>query len=635
MCGIAGYSCLGSDQRVEPEPIARMIAALHHRGPDDHGMVVFPQVALANARLSIQDIAGGHQPMYNQRGTTVVVYNGEIYNTPELRRELEALGHHFKTHCDTEVILHLYDRYGLDCLARLNGMFALALYDRERERLLLARDRFGVKPLVYSWNGTKLCFASELKALRCLPDFDATLSAEGLSTFMGLFYIPDPFTIYSSVKKLRPGHFLVLDRNGLQEREYFDLSFGRNGDLRGHGIVEETGRLLRQAIERQLLADVPVGVLLSGGLDSRSMLAGATEFGQGRKAFTITFDEAAFDEGHEASFWAKTYGSEHEKLVFSEHDFCRQLLARQRHLDEPYALWCNVASAALAVKIRDSGYKVVLSGEGGDELFFGYPTIHAAYLARFYRRWPGALQALTRFFVEHLPAGGGRLPLSFKMKSFFRAIDDSPLRTFFGFKEVLRYTTWPQLLTPEALAKVGHIDPALAFTQYRDKVEDLPLADGMAYLDFKVFLPGCSFVGNDNAYMSASVETRVPMMDNDLVDFVTALPLAQRFHPYRLKPLLRQALLETFKVPAAAARRARSYQKNGFEVPGNEWLQRDPFRALLRSCLSPKRIEAAGFFRPDAVAHILSEQDAGRQNNERLLQAILSLNLFLEGTYSA
>ncbi len=639
MCGIAGYATLGSDRAIDPRWIRPMIETLRHRGPDHEGAAVFEQVAMANSRLAIQDIAGGNQPMANADESTVVVYNGELYNTPELRAELEREGVVFQTHCDTEVLIHLYDRDGVDFLEQLNGMFAVCVYDRTRQRVLLARDRFGVKPLVWSYHDGQLAFASEIKALRCLPSFDSSLSPEGLSTFLGLFYIPDPWTIYANVQKLRPGHFLLLDASGLSDQPYFQLDFGNGEDPGAEEAATATARLLEQSVRRQLLSDVPVGVLLSGGLDSRSMLAWASANQPATRAFTIGFEEATFDEGNEARYWARAFESKHETLLFDEERFCGDLLERQRHLDEPYALWCNVATGALAQTIREAGYKVVLSGEGGDELFLGYPTIHAANVARAYRHVPRLIREPVRTLVRALPAGDGRLPFTFKLKSFLSAIDPSLVRTFFGFKEVVRHCEWGRLLTPEAMAMVGSIDPAVAFEQHREQIADLHWVDALSYLDFKVFLPGCSFVGNDNAYMSESVETRVPMMDNDLVDFVGSLPASRRFHPTRLKPILRRALLEHAPAPpGATAERARQYRKNGFEIPAQTWLAdrstRDAsFREMLGRLLSRDRVAKAGFFQPDTVRALFSDQLSGRQNNERVLQAIMSLNVFLEGSY--
>ena len=277
---------------------------------------------------------------------------------------------------------------------------------------------------------------------------------------------------------------------------------------------------------------------------------------------------------------------------------------------------------------------MVLSGEGGDELFLGYPTVHAANAARFYRMLPGVLRSAMKIAARRLPAGTSRLPLSFKIKSFVEADHPDIFRTFFGFKEVVRYQTWPELLTPEALAMVGEIDPFVAFTQYREKLEHWHLIDALSYLDLKVFLPGSCFYGTDNAFMAASVECRVPFMDNELVDFAAALPVNVRFHPWKVKHLLRHALERHFPTPRLEKEKLPRYRKNGFEVPGTIWLKSGRFHDMLQRLLSEKRIARAGFFKSKPVQTLIEEQLSGKQNNERILQAIMSLNLFLEGTYS-
>lgn len=634
VCAIAGYSTLAGGKRpVDPEIVQRMIEAVLHRGPDQRGVAAVRHTVLASARLAIMDIEGGRQPITNEDDSITVICNGEIYNAPELRQHLITKGHSFKTHSDTEVLVHLYEEEGLSFLSRLNGMFALALYDHGRERLVLARDRFGVKPLVYMRCGDTLIFASEIKALVKHPSFDQTLSPEGLAVFLGLFYIPDPWTAYRQVSKLEPGHYIVLSKSGFEKSAYHHLQLGRKNGANRVEAERHTVELLGQSVARQLMSDVPVGVLLSGGLDSRSILSLTTQSIPGVPSFTIAFTEEDFDEGNSARKWAELFGSDHRAMIFDVDAFCDSYLARQRHLDEPYGLWCNVASAALGAFVNDTGIKVVLGGDGGDELFLGYPTIHAAQVARLYRLLPKVFRnGVVAPFVRGLPAGSGPLPFSFKLKSFVEADDRDPLRTFFGFKEVIRYRDWPTLLTPEALQLVGDHDPYIAFAQHLPNIEELHPIDAMSYLDFKVFLPGCSLTGLDNAYMENSVELRVPFLDNDLVNFACGLEPDVRFHPFKTKPILRRALRH--RLLGEHDRRHRQeigrYSKAGFEVPGEVWLRNARFEGIIRDMLSPERIERTGFFRPAAVQHVLDDQMRGRQNNERMIQAMASLTMFLD-----
>lgn len=593
------------------------------------GIVTLSQVMLANSRLSILDISGGDQPIYNEDGAVCVVYNGEIYNAPELRLELQSKGHNFSTRSDTEVLVHLYEEEGEAMCKRLNGMFAFALHDAKKQQLLLARDRFGVKPLYYMDRQGELVFGSEIKALRLHPAFDSALSPEGLAVFLGLFYIPDPWTIYRHIQTLPPGHLMVHDRAGLRIEPYHHLDYSQKIGITPREAEDEAVRLLEQSVERQLLSDVPVGVLLSGGLDSRAVLAAAARHTPGMTAFTIAFDEDMYNEANAARTVADAFGCGHSAMTYGLDQFLTDYCQRQRQLDQPYALWCNTATAALARHIRDRGNKVVLSGEGGDEIFNGYPTIHALNAYRLYSHLPKAIrQSIIRPAVRALPAGRGSLPASFMLKSFVEADCQDLVRTYFGFKEVLRYNSWPKLLTPEAMALVGELDPVMAFSQHAKDIEGLNIIDAMSYLDFKVFLPGCSFAGNDNAYMSASVEARVPMMDNDLVDFGCSLPVKVRFHPLRPKIILKRALERHFPLPKGI--NLGRYKKQGFEVPGNQWFTDPHFTTLVDDVLSLRRLERGGFFRPEAVAKLVDEQRKGVDNHERRIQAIMSLCLFLD-----
>ncbi len=640
MCGIAGYASLGFQEPVDPGWLEPMLERLVHRGPDDCGTSLGDHLCMGNRRLSIIDLHGGRQPIANEDQSVVVVCNGEIYNYPQLRRELEAKGHRFRTHSDTEVLVHLYEEEGEGFLLRLDGMFGLALHDRGRQVLYLARDRFGVKPLYYLQHRKILAFASEIKALRTLPCFEDTLDPQALAIYLSLFYIPEPWTVYRRVRLLPSGHFLRLDRAGVHLGRFYDFDFSQKEALDRQEAERELALLLQRAVDRQMLSDVPVGVLLSSGMDSCAILAAAADRNEPITSFTIRFGETLYDESPQAARHARRFGSPHHLLVHRQQDFAAQYPLRQRHMDQPFGPWSNTAMGHLSRFIHDHRYKVVLSGAGGDELFFGYPTVHAANLARFYRKLPGWLrQGAIKPLVSRLPAGASRLPASFLLKSFVMADHPDPLRCFFGFKEVIRPQHWPRLLTPEAHASLRGHDPFEAFAQYRPRLANLPLLEALAYLDLKVFLQGCIFMAQDNAFMAASVEQRVPFMDNALVEFACRLPLELRFHPFKLKPLLRRALegYLSSQVPLSGSGKENTatlqgYRKKGFEIPGSLWLRQGPVNHLVRELLSPGRLQATGFFRPQAVSRLLEEQLARRQNHERVLQAICSLQLFLEGT---
>lgn len=636
MCGIAGIVAL--TQSIDPQRastrLAGMLNRLHHRGPDERGSMGDERVWLGNTRLSVVGEDNGSQPIWNEDENIVVVMNGEIYNAQELTRTLQAAGHRFSTDTDTEVLVHGYEEFGLDLLDHLNGMFAFAIYDMAKSEVIIARDRFGMKPL-YLLEGAAhpgdITFASELNALKGLDSFDGTLSPEGISTFLGSMYISEPFTAFKHIRALQPGCMVICRPSHMKTLRYFDMSFNpdRSSATEAHSI-EAVADVLPRAVARHLMADRPVSTLLSGGLDSRAVAAAAWAQGGHGKAFTVGYDEPAFDESSIAATWAKAMGKDHHILRLSEARFAETVPDRLTGHGQPYAVWVNSASQALASNIRDDGYKAVLTGEGGDELFCGYPTLHAANIARYYRHLPKSLRKLIAKATDYLPAGSDRLPLSFMAQSFAKSVTGDLLRTFYGFKEVIRYSEWEDALTPETYAMVGHIDPAIAFTQYREHITDWPLIDQLSYIDIKSFLASCSLVPNDNAYMSQSVETRIPLLDLEMVELVKTLPLGVRFSATEPKRILKKALnlyLEQNAPQAVAA--LGPYKKMGFEVPTSAWINGPDFGPVVDTYLNRKAIKQVGFFKPDYITKKLDDQRAGRANNERVLQTAMALQHFM------
>lgn len=632
MCGIAGLFDFESPNGITVEDILPMISALRHRGPDDQRGVAFPDGAFGSSRLSIVDLEGGYQPFVSEDGVLTLVGNGEIYNAPELRSFCESRGHRFRSESDLEVIVHLFEEEGEACWQRLNGMFAIALYDSRHRRLWLVRDRFGVKPLFFSLSQQRIAFASEIKALK-VAGVPLTLDEEALAVYLGLFFIPDPWTIYRDIRTLPPGQVLSLSPEGSRQFSYADFDFSRPRAIGAAAAEEELIHLFQQAVKRQMMADVPVGVLLSGGLDSRSVLWVASRYQARTPSFTITFDQKEYSEQPLAAAWARYCGSPHFVLNVNDDMFCRYWLNRQRHLDEPYGIWCNVALEAMADLIHRQGLKVVLSGEGGDELFCGYPTLNAAYFSRWLQRLvpSGGCRTIARW-AERLPAGKDRLPLSFQIKSFFSAQCEDIVRTFYRFKAVVPRSLWPNLLTPSAQKSLAPYDPFAAYEQHRHRTEGWSLADALSYLDLKVFLAGNLLPAADNAFMARSVELRVPFLDNDLAAWACRVPASLRFHLWGTKRLPRRALRRFLTRDAQGkAWREPRYRKLGFEVPAAYWMEGGPFADQLTSVLDRRRLERTGFFQPDAVQSLMREQREGRRNHERKLQAISSLVLFLDG----
>lgn len=624
MCGITGISSLSSSKILNVEMIRPLSFGIAHRGPDDHGSAIYDQVLLSMRRLSIIDLNTGNQPIFNEDKSVVVIYNGEIYNYIELRKELINKGHKFYTASDTEILVHLYEDEGIGFLARLNGMFAFALYDVVRKKLFLAKDRYGVKPLFYCLENGILVFSSELKPLSSYMKRKNEINKQALSNYLSLSFIPEPLTIFEGIHRLPAGHYIEHNNNGLTVIEYFDLDFSKKIKITETEAEKEISRLFEKAVERQLISDVPIAVMLSGGLDSRSILAAATKSGKEISSFTITYREQEFDEANEAGFWANFFKSTHYKMMYDEHQFCNQLFQRQLHIGEPYGFFCDTAYFALAEFIKSKGIKVILSGAGGDELFAGYPTLNAAYFMNYYNKIPGFItEGIIKKIVNKLKAGNGNLPLSFKLKSFVNAYDSDIYKAFFKFKEVNSFEQKNGLFRGTQFDGISKYDPFTVYEQYLRNIKELELIDSLSYLDFKVFLAGNLFFSGDNEFMQASVEQRVPFIDNELIQFSCSLPVDIKFHPFKVKTLLKNALKKNILDMGNANK--RKYKKIGFEIPIVPWIKSGCFSQIVKEELLNN-----SYFNRLEIEDIINSHIAGRSNNERRIQNLLSLKFFLD-----
>ena len=444
MCGICGIAAGGAGG-PDPDALAAMSATLVHRGPDDDGQVIAGPVGLAARRLSIIDLAGGHQPIANEDGRVHVVQNGEIYNHAELRAELEAAGHSFRTRCDTEVIVHLFEEHGDGFAERLRGMFAIALWDGRAGRLVLARDRFGIKPLFYREDADGgLAFASELKALMALPDFDRGLDLRAVESLLAFNSIPGPLTIFEGVNKLQPGHLLSWEPGrGTEVRQYAHVKPAPAAELRGDSpaaLAEELRERLRDSVRAHLVSDVPVGVLLSGGVDSATLTAlAAEESGERVRTFSIGFRERSFDELERARLVATRYDTDHHELIV-EPDVGKVLTQLAEVFDEPLAD-SSALPTYLVSQLASQHVKVALSGEGGDELFAGYHT----YVADSIAPWAGRPAAALGPLVERLPTSSARVSFDYKAKRFARGGALPPLE---------RHHAWKEIFSPELRAEL-------------------------------------------------------------------------------------------------------------------------------------------------------------------------------------
>jgi asparagine synthase (glutamine-hydrolysing) len=589
-----------------------MSAMLEHRGPDAAGEYVEGPVALASRRLSIIDLAGGDQPILNEDGSCVVVQNGEIYNHPELMRELRSDGHVYRTHSDTETLVHLYEQHGLDFARRLRGMFAVAIWDDRRRRLVLARDRYGIKPLYYRAVGGTLEFASEVRAL---PRGEIDLDA--LEAFLAFNSIPSPYSIFRDVRKLPAGHLLVWEESGETRVErYAQPSPVQESELRDDDeaeLVEELRARMRDSVRAHLLADVPVGVLLSGGVDSSLLAAlAAQETSDAVHTFTIGFAERSFDERADARLVAERYDTNHHELLL--HPDPNVLLPTLADaFDEPFAD-SSALPTYLVSQLAADHVKVALSGEGGDELFGGYYTYAADLLAD----RVGPLARLAAPLVERLPASGGRVSLEYRAKRFVRAAHLPPLERHHGWKEIFSVEA-RQALT----GRLSSFDPV---DIYRERYRQTEGAERLARLqdvDFAVYLVDDLLVKTDRASMAHSLEARVPFLDPVVTNFAFALPRRQRVRGLSKKVLLRKA------AEPLLPREVVHGRKRGFSIPAAAWL-RGELEPFARETLSAGTLERQGFFRSQPVARLMDEHVARRQDNSRLLWGLLAFTLWYE-----
>ncbi|MBI4420474.1 MAG: asparagine synthase (glutamine-hydrolyzing) [Gemmatimonadetes bacterium] len=615
MCGIAGVA--HTDGRPVPAALVeRLCAALRHRGPDDRGMFVDGPVGLGMQRLSIIDLAGGRQPVFNEDRTKVIVFNGEIYNYRELRRELIGRGHEFRSASDTETILHLYEDSGPSCVERLRGMFAFAIWDQQARTLFLARDRFGIKPLYVLRAPWGLAFASELKALHAAGFTDGRLDWEALDAFFQLGYVPAPATPFRHVKKLEPGHTLLWQQRG-------DVTVRRYWDLPENVVAEppEVERWVREwldeSISAHLVSDVPVAAFLSGGLDSSAVVASMGLRGERPHAFTARYlgsGAAGTDESRLAAALAERYGAR-LTTVEIQPEIASTFEEIVYALDEPHADDSAVPTWALS-KIVGGSYKVALTGIGGDELFAGYWRHTGMLLGDTYSRLPRPLQRVASAAAQvlHEPRDGG-LGID-RAKRFLRTGTVDFADRFLGYVNRLQESDRTTLYAPA-------LRGALQEEAARDRFRKLYLRGGCRgglagslYLDYKTYLPDDVLALSDRLAMAHSLEIRVPFVDHELVERVFSLPDHSKVR-WGIKKLLLKRALRT-RLTRAHLRAP----KRGFVGPTGPWL-RGELRPMVEDELSAERVARLGYFNPETVTRLLKEHFDRRHNHERILWGLL------------
>ena len=625
MCGIVGIIERDPQRLVPPVDVERMVRTLNHRGPDEEGSVLLPGVGLAMRRLSIVDIAGGQQPFANEDGTMQVVANGEIYNFAEVKEDLARRGHRFRSRSDVEVLVHAYEEWGEAFLQRIRGMFALAIWDSRTQTLIAARDRAGEKPLYYAHTPQGLRIASEIKALLSRPEVDRTVDVEAVDQFLTYEYVIAPRTIFKSIHKLLPGHYLVYRAGELAVRRYWDAASVAVREWTEAEAAEALRATLSKAVRSQMMADVPIGLFLSGGIDSSAVgvLLRDAPGGSDVTSFSMGFDDGSYNELPYAREVAALCGTKHiEGMVTPDVAslFDRLIV----HLDEPFAD-VSLFPTYLVSKMASERVKVVLTGDGGDELFGGYDAYEAEALAG---KWAGLLperaaRAADRV-LSMVPPTEQKKGLLNKAQRFVDGLAHAPASiAHYRWMTFLNAGEKAQLYTPAFRQGLVSSDVYAPVREALDRSRSNDLLNRQLYADLSIYLADDILVKVDRMSMATSLETRAPFLDVDVMELAFSMPGSLKIHHGRRKHVVKQAMRGL--LPDSILNR----KKEGFSIPMKQWLKRE-LRPLMDRLLEPERLARRGFVEPAAVATMIDEHCAGRANHAHVLFSLMVFERWAE-----
>ncbi|MGV3721923.1 MAG: asparagine synthase (glutamine-hydrolyzing) [Actinomycetota bacterium] len=635
MCGIVGFVNTRPNAQAR-QLLCLMSDSLVHRGPDDVGYYLSDesitsgsqaprkaskQVGLAMRRLSVIDLATGHQPIANEDNSAWIVFNGEIYNHQELRRDLEARGHRFRTHSDTEAILHAYEEYGVDCVLHLRGMFGFAIWDERREQLFIARDHVGIKPLYWTLAGDRLLFGSEIKSLLVDPTVPRRVDREALHHYLTYLYVPAPLSMFEGIRQLPPGHRLLWRGGELTAEEYWAGPAAMLDDAAVEPVTAaQTWDVLRESVEAHLISDVPLGAFLSGGIDSTIIVALMAELSSKPvETFSVGFEAAGlYDERPFAAAVARHFGARHHEFAINQ-DAAQMLPEILRHLDEPLAD-ASVIPNYLVAQLARKHVTVSLSGAGGDELFGGYRRYFGDQMAQRWQRVPGAIRRNVLLpALRMVPAAGDTAlgDTSRLVQKFLEPLDLAPEQ---------RYLAWNAFFTESAkqdlcVGGAGSPDSAQVMLPHFGRVRHRAFADRAMYVDLKSYLPGDPLFLSDRMTMASSLEARVPFVDTRVMEFAARIPVSQKIQGRKTKIILREALAG--KVPDEIISRP----KRGFGTPIDVWL-RGELAYLVEKVLSPESLKERGYFRPGYVEWLLAQQRSGKRDFSQHIWALLVFELW-------
>jgi len=627
MCGICGIAFSARSRRlVDAHELVRMRDTMTHRGPDDCGVFTEGRVGLGHRRLSIIDVAGGHQPMHDDAGSLHIVYNGEVYNHQDLRASLERRGHRYRTRCDTESILRLYQEEGPRAVEQLRGMFAFAIWDSRTEELFLARDRLGVKPLYYvlAEDGS-IYFASEIKALLAARATPSVLNYEALPDYLANHAPSGSTTLFRGVQRLLPGHTLRWRDGAVEVRQYWDVSFAGT-DHRHRAdkdLIGEFSHRFTEAVRLRLMSDVPLGVFLSGGIDSAAITAVMSRLvDEPIKTFSVAFAEREANELGYARTVAEAYRTDHHEVVVSPEEFLDALPTLVWHEDEPLAHPSSVALYFVS-RLATDHVKVVLTGEGSDELLAGYgryarTLYNVRWGSRYHRFVPASVRRAVRGVIGSLAVGSRARK---KLERTFLRIPPDLASIYFDNFAVFSRALQAQLLTPAAQERVAAADPYQIVREYLERTDARTLLDRLLYVDVKTYLHEL-LMKQDQMSMAASIESRVPFLDHHLVEFTAGLPSRLKLRGFTTKRILRESM--SHLLPASILARP----KMGFPVPVGSWF-RGPWRGIVFELVLGERARERGIFNPEVVRRLVQEHLSGRVEHSERLWALVNFELWL------
>jgi len=621
MCGVAGFTRFKRSIGTI-ETLKAMGDAIYHRGPDAGGEYIDDQVGLAHRRLSIIDLSdAGSQPMYSADQQLVIVFNGEIYNFPELRDELSKDGVVFQSHTDTEVILALYQKMGVSCLEKLNGMFAFALWDKQKQQLFVARDRMGKKPLYYFNKDGEFAFASEIKALLVLPDIPKEIRIDAVYDFFAYQYIPDPKSIFKDIHKLPPGHYLTINKNGMRMEQYWDVSFSHTLDREESVASAELLELVKDCTKRRMISDVPLGAFLSGGIDSSAIVAimAMQDNDAPVKTCTIGFDDKKYNETEFAQIVADKYKTDHHE--YTVHQNVKDNLEKiARYFDEPFADPSLVPTYFVSELARKL-VKVAVAGDGGDEIFAGYEKYYIDSIENRLRskfpRW--VRKTIFPFFANILAISNWSLFR--KGKSLLTSLSHEPAMGFYLSNAQIDDRIWDSLVTPETKLQLDGYHPSKLTVDLYEKADGPDHLSRILYTDMKTYLPGGILVKVDRMSMANSLEVRAPLLDKDIVEFSATLPSRLKFNKGEKKYILKQ----TFKkfLPDDILYR----KKMGFSVPLASWL-RDELKSIAEDYLFSKSNGIQQFFNMETVKKYWQQHQDNKADHSTILWSMLMFQIW-------